>query len=101
VPDIASLTRNLQTMENRLSQLIQRDFQNRRRELQNVLKSRVFTDPFFELGKRRQDVDGMADRMSRAMNQSLKFGRERFYKLLGKLDALSPLATMERGYSIV
>lgn len=101
VPDSGTLIRNLQTLETRLTKAMMRDFQVRRRELQNILKSRAFADPLFELNKRRQDIDGLTERMVRATRQSMKIRREQFYKLLGKLDALSPLATMERGYSIV
>jgi FMN phosphatase YigB (HAD superfamily) len=97
VPDGGVLARNLQMRQARLIQLMQRGAQNRRREIQNLLKRRVFTDPFFELNKRRQDVDGLSERMGRMVLQNLRIERERFYKLLGKLDTLSPLATMERG----
>ena len=49
---------------------------------------------------RRQELDLLSEKMIRLLDQSLKLKREHYYKVIGKLDTLSPLATLQRGYAI-
>ena len=46
-------------------------------------------------------LDSINDRLNNSMKQSFKHRQEQFYYTVSKLNALSPLKTLERGYSIV
>lgn len=101
VPDQQSLSNQVKQYQNRLYQVVSRKLQNERRVLQKITQSRVLSLPKQSLNIRRQEVDLLHERLIRQTKQSLVLRRERFLKVLGQLDTLSPLATLQRGYSIV
>ncbi len=101
VPDQQNLTNQVKQYHNRLYQAVNRKLQNERRILQKITQSRVLAFPKQALNIRRQEVDLLNERSIRQIKQSLTLRRERFLKVLGQLDTLSPLATLQRGYSIV
>jgi exodeoxyribonuclease VII large subunit len=100
VPEQMGIKRSLESLKKRLQQSMERGLQNARRDLGKILRSRVFVDPKFSYNVRRQEVDLLSDKMIRILRHNLKLERERCYKVLGKLDTLSPLATLQRGYAI-
>jgi exodeoxyribonuclease VII large subunit len=100
VPEQMVIKRNLESLKKRLQQLINHKIGNYRRDLEKLLKNRVFMDPKFTYNVRRQELDLSFEKMIRILRHTLVLERERYYKALGKLDALSPLATLQRGYAI-
>lgn len=101
VPDQGALVEKLGLLERRLERAIRRGLDERRREMQKIAQSRVLRDPYLELNRRRQDLDWLEEKLLRCGTQRLAAQRDYLTTLLGKLDALSPLATLERGYAIV
>ncbi|CLR11945.1 exodeoxyribonuclease 7 large subunit [Mycobacterium tuberculosis] len=101
VPDQGALVEKLGLLERRLRQAIRRGLDERRRELQKITQSRVLRDPYLELNRRHQDLDWLEEKLLRCGTQRLTSQRDYLTTLLGKLDALSPLATLQRGYAIV
>lgn len=100
VPDQKAYQRSLDLLKNRLKGAIQRKFQNERRVLNKVLASRILTSPQQMINRRRQDLDIISEQLIRLNKYRLQIARERFSRLVGKLDTLSPLATLQRGYAI-
>jgi exodeoxyribonuclease VII large subunit len=100
VPDEGALTRNLIVLRQRLVGVVQRKLQNERRVLQKISASRVLARPQVALDQRRQDLDLLTGRLIRCFQHDLQLQRERFDKLVGTLNTLSPLATLRRGYAI-
>lgn len=100
VPDESALNRGLENLKKRLIQVTNQKIQAYRRDLQRLKSSRVFTVPQQGLNIRRQELDLLRERAVRQLRQDLYIKREQYCKTLGKLDALSPLATLSRGYSI-
>lgn len=101
VPDQQSLANQVKQYQNRLYQGVKSKLQNERRILQKITRSRVLAFPKQSLDVRRQEVDLLNERLFRQVNQNLIIRREQFLKVVGQLDTLSPLATLQRGYSIV
>lgn len=101
VPDQQNINRQVQQYQSRLYQAVNRKLQNERKILQKIVQSRVLAFPKQVLNIRRQEVDLLTERLVRQVKQSITLKRERFLKVLGQLDTLSPLATLQRGYSIV
>ncbi|MCM2324278.1 MAG: exodeoxyribonuclease VII large subunit [Oligoflexia bacterium] len=89
----------LREAETRLRGAIVRDLSNRKRLLEHVA-ARVVS-PRDRLREQAQRCDELAARLDRAIRARLERGRGRLEQLGGKLDALSPLKVLERGYSIV
>lgn len=100
VPEQVSFKRNLASLTKRLRQSINRKIQNYRRDLEKIMRSRVLLDPKQPYHIRRQELDLLSEKMIGLLNQALKLERARYYKVIGKLDTLSPLATLQRGYAI-
>jgi exodeoxyribonuclease VII large subunit len=100
VPDEGMLTRNLAVLRQRLVNVVQRKLQNERRILQKISSSRALLRPHSIIDQRRQDVDLLTERLTRQWQYDLQIKRERFEKLAGALNTLSPLATLLRGYAI-
>jgi len=61
------------------------------RRLQHAMQSRI----------NRRPLDGIAPRLQQAIDRTLTRRRDRLARCAGALAALSPLATLQRGYSIV
>lgn len=101
VPDQQSLTNQVRQYQSRLYQAVNNKLQNERRVLRKITQSRVLAFPKGALDVRRQEVDLLNERLIRQIKQILVLRREQYLKVLGKLDTLSPLATLRRGYSIV
>ncbi len=100
VPEQAILQRSVENCQKRLIQAVKRKFQNERRNLQRITQSRVFLYPGQMLNTRRQELDLFSEKMIRCVKQELRIRRECYLQIIGKLNTLSPLATLERGYSI-
>lgn len=100
VPDQQSYQRNLNLLTTRLKLATQRKLQNDRKVLNKLLANRIFTSPQQLVNPRRQDLDLLTEQLLRLNKQRLLLARERFARLIGKLDTLSPLATLQRGYAI-
>lgn len=67
-------------------------------EKERVLK--VLT-PLVRVAQARQRTDDLADRAADLMSRDLSLRKERLLGLVGRIDGLSPLAVLERGYALV
>lgn len=101
VPDQAALRRNVGVLQQRLTQGVGRVLRRRRQELLRLTQSRVLRYPKLLLDQKRQEVDLHNEALTRNLRQRFRLEREKYGKILGKLDTLSPLATLGRGYAIV
>ena len=65
----------------------------------SLLRSYVLTHPEERLVQYKQEIDDFSERMDRACSNILELAIQRMRNLSGKLNMLSPLATLSRGYS--
>lgn len=68
--------------------------------LRSLAGRRPFAHPHAPLEDRSRMVDELDARARRAMHSIAKNGKHRLAALSGKLDSLSPLAVLSRGYSV-
>ena len=66
-----------------------------------LARSGAFRRPLDLYRRRSQDVDALADRLETAGRSALARAEMRLEGAGGKLNALSPLAVLQRGYAIV
>ena len=83
----------------RLFQMVTRDLIHKKNILQH-LAARIVS-PKDRLREQMQKCDELFSRLERGLRLKLDQGRMNLEKFMGKLDALSPLRVLERGYSIV
>ncbi len=60
----------------------------------------VFKEPFNAVFQYQQELDDLAEKLALRGDYILKFKKELLNTLIGKIEALSPLAILKRGYSI-
>ncbi|MEO8604340.1 MAG: exodeoxyribonuclease VII large subunit [bacterium] len=98
VPDAAILRRQLAMRQAALSGAMRGLLQRRRERLQAL--ARHVRDPRRALAEARGRLGELGERARRAMLASLRDAQGRLAAAAASLDALSPLAVLERGYAI-
>ena len=68
---------------------------------EKCMSSRVFKEPQREINDRYLKIDSYVKRLENTIRSKQKEERTKYIELLSKLDALSPLKTLTRGYSLV
>jgi exodeoxyribonuclease VII large subunit len=99
VPDAVVLMDGLRQMPSRLAQGLQGTMQKRRSGLREVLV-RLGLGMERRIMPVQQTVDRATVRIERGIVSGLERRRLSIAAAAGKLDALSPLATLQRGYSV-
>jgi exodeoxyribonuclease VII large subunit len=100
VANKADLARNLEGLETRLRNSMNNRVQllgRRAENMQNRLESRSGLD---RIRMFQQNIDDLLQRCIVSMQHSLETRRDGFGKSVAELNALSPLATLQRGYSV-
>jgi exodeoxyribonuclease VII large subunit len=100
VPDKRDIERNLHSLEVRMHQNIVNLIESYRRRLESIEKNILFRRPTERINQYRQTVDELKRSLYAECNHLLMLHKKNVQALTGKLDALSPLAILERGYSI-
>lgn len=100
-PDSGELLLQLNQTAGRLRMAIARRFEVLRLRFQQAIGSRAFLQPWESIcGRRAQMVDGLGLRLEYRVRDRLQRAEAQLAVLSGRLDALSPLKTMARGYSV-
>jgi exodeoxyribonuclease VII large subunit len=100
VPERALLRQQTEERLTRLQSAFSRLVVNRRDNLRLLAAGPVFRRPTDHIDQRRQQVDDLARMSEGRIAHRLQNERARLRALVGKLDSLSPLATLGRGYAI-
>lgn len=100
VPDKRDIERNLSSLELRMQQNIYNTIEYHRKRLESIEKNILFRTPTERINQHRQTVDELKRAIFAASTHLLTLQRKSLQALTGKLDALSPLAILDRGYSI-
>lgn len=90
----------VQELSRRLGQQMTRELRQGRERLNRVGNSRVLQDPMWLIEERRMWLDRGREQLSGALRHRAAQERARFAAAAGKLDALSPLKVLGRGYAI-
>lgn len=100
VPDKREIEKNLSSLELRMRQNVFKAVEYHRKRLEGIEKSILFRKPTERINQYRQTVDEIKRGMVAEVTHLVALHRKSLQGLTGKLDALSPLAILERGYSI-
>ncbi len=91
----------LDDLEMRLARAFERQLNNRRERLARLQTRLAGQHPERTLQLLRQRLGSLAERLPRAMREGLKQRRLQLQSQVQTLQAVSPLATLGRGYSIL
>ncbi|MCL2494731.1 MAG: exodeoxyribonuclease VII large subunit [Oscillospiraceae bacterium] len=100
VPDLADLLGGLYSLRSRIEQSMLHDMQSRRFALENLLSRRVLRRPEELAWASRLRLDYASQRLRDAMKARLIAEDARLSRAAARLDAMSPLAVLARGYAI-
>ncbi len=100
VPDQTELEKALQAKNTLLITLMQRRLKQERQRVAALASARSLRSPLNYINDRRLLLDHTHGRLCGASKQLLNEKRERFVRLTAKLDAMSPLKVLSRGYSM-
>ena len=100
VPDKREIERHLCSQELRLRQNVFNAIEVHRQRVESIEKSVLFRKPTERINQYRQTVDELKRNMLAEITHRVELHRKSLQAVIGKLDALSPLAILERGYSI-
>ena len=99
VPDQTELRQELAAKQTLLLTLMQKRLKAERQHVAVLAGSRSLRDPMNYLNDRRMLTDYLQRRLNAAAQREVSASRERFVRLTAKLDAMSPLKVLGRGYS--
>lgn len=98
VPDQLELRQSLRATQAMLLTLMTRRLRQERQRVDALAASRSLKSPENYLNDKRQQLDYMQQRLGAASAALVHTSRQRFIRLTAKLDAMSPLKVLSRGY---
>ena len=101
VPDTRELMRRISNVTDRCEYLLNAIVAERKKYLDSVASRPVLSSPERYIEDRRMDVLRMEERIETLMGSLYKAKANSFSLLAAKLDVLSPLSVLTRGYSFV
>jgi exodeoxyribonuclease VII large subunit len=100
VPDAIQISAGLRQFRRRLLAALTTKSTSARARLDALAGHRVFRRPTERLHDLCRDLDELYARASRAMTHRIQHARSAVAALAGRLESLSPLAVLQRGYSL-
>ena len=101
VPNIVDIEQNLNTYNIRLKNALRKKVEIMKMRYEKCMKSRVYTDPLKLVNDNYVKLDMFIKSMTNSITNKLQKSKTQAVKNFSKLDALSPLKTLSRGYSII
>lgn len=99
-PDSAELRERLAALASKMRLLLTNTVRTKRRTLELLASRPVLRDPAGLLNASRMRLDAVTERLGRAATASITSRRNRMAEAAARLNALSPLAVLSRGYSV-
>ncbi len=100
VPDWRELQSWLSGAESYMLRQLTNQLERHKTALTRLENSRVMTNPQSYFGDKRMLLDFQQNRLTQGLSNSMNQQKHRLGNLAGKLDALSPLKVLGRGYAI-
>ena len=100
VPDWEALSQTLDSMSNAIAQVLTRQIAGHRQHLDILSRSPALQSPTGYLDQKHRQLDLLKNRLIAAENQNIAGHSQRYVALTAKLDAMSPLKVLTRGYSM-
>ncbi len=101
VPDRAALSQNMDSALSAMASALSRQIKSARESLNRLAGSPALATPTGYLEQKRQNLEYLTQKLLAAQTQEIQEKKHRFIACTAKLDAMSPLKVLTRGYSIV
>ncbi|HIT36570.1 MAG TPA: exodeoxyribonuclease VII large subunit [Candidatus Faecousia intestinavium] len=100
VPDQDGLRQSLDQMTSAMAGNLSRQLKAARQHLNALACASVLQDPGAYIAQQRKNMEFLKNRLAAAQNQSVAQKQQRYIAAVSKLDAMSPLKVLTRGYSV-
>lgn len=100
VPDADALRQQMDTMLSAMQTSVMRRLKAARQQFNMLKNSESLQSPERYLKLRRNGLDMLKERLVSAQQRGLSAKQQKFVSLTAKLDAMSPLKVLTRGYSM-
>lgn len=100
VPDIEEIKRKLDTYNQRYKTSLKKKIEFMKLRYQKCMSSKVFTDPTAKIKEQYINLDIIIKKLENLATNKIKDSKAKSIELISKLDTLSPLKTLTRGYLI-
>ena len=101
VPDIAEEIAMISAMRDRARRTLLNRINLEATQIANFKNRPVMKDPLVLITTRAEIIAGLRDRSNRSFAHQLKLAKEELKQIKARVRALSPQATLDRGYSVV
>ena len=101
VPDQDALRQTLDELQNAMAIAMQARISRAGERLANLAQRPVLKSPLASFESRRKALALLESRLASAQSRNVAKSRQRFVAQVSKLDAMSPLKVLTRGYSMV
>lgn len=98
--DVNEIRIKLLTYQNRYKMALKKKIEFMKLRYNKAMASRVFTAPLQKINEQYLNVDIEIKKLENIIKMKLKENQKKEIELISKLDALSPLKTLTRGYCI-
>ena len=100
VPDQESLRQTLDTMSSAMETALNRQLKSAQQHLNVLSQSPALRSPTGYIDQRRKGLELLRNRLISAQNQCINQKTARYIAAVSKLDAMSPMKVLTRGYSM-
>ena len=100
VPDIYEVNKKISSYQDRLRMALIKKVQFMKLRYEKCMSSSVFKEPTRKINENYIKIDMYIKQLEALIKEKQKSEKVRYTELVSKLDALSPLKTLTRGYSI-
>ena len=101
VPDIYEIKQKINTYQNRLKMSLTKKLEIMKLRYDKCISSSVFKEPTRRIQENYIKMDSYIKQLENLINKVKEKNKNKYIELVSKLDTLSPLKTLTRGYSIV
>ncbi len=100
VPNIEDIKYTISQIKNRYKVALKRKHELMKMRYEKCMSRRVFKEPMQKINERYISIDMHTKSINNSILSKINNSRMKFNNVLTKIDALSPMKTMARGYSI-
>ena len=101
VPNVAEMKQKIAIQNNRCKQALKKELQDMQLRYEKCMSSKCFQAPLQKINEYRMILDMHVKQIENSIQKSWQQAKTEMLKNITRLDALSPLKTLTRGYAIV
>ena len=100
VPNISDIILELEKYNSRFKNSLKKKIELMRLRYEKCMANRVFKEPLQKINERYILIDMKVKQIQNLINNKIKDNKAKMVEIITKLDTLSPLKTLARGYSL-